>query len=191
VGPNPGILDWYTTLTGLLALVALSVHGAHYVAMKTDGPVNSRSRRAAALGWLALVGLTLASLIATVSVRPGVLNNFRLHSWGWIIPIVVAISLVSMRVFVSRGRDRAAFLSSTAYLAAMLGGAAFASYPILLLATTDASYSLTIYNARTGDYSLRVGLIWWLAGILLAVGYFTFVYMAFRGKVSMRRSGVT
>jgi len=187
VGPNPGILDWYTTMTGLLALVALSVHGAHYVAAKTEGTINSRSRRCAAIAWPVLVALTIASLIATVSVRPLVLENFRLHPWGWIIPIVVAGALIMMRVWLSRGRDSAAFLSSAAYLAGMLGGAAFASYPVLLSATTDPSYSLTIYNARTGDYSLRVGLIWWIAGIVLAIGYFTFVYAAFRGKVRGER----
>jgi cytochrome bd ubiquinol oxidase subunit II len=186
LGQNPGILDWYTTMTGLLALVALSVHGAHYVAAKTEGAINSRSRRASAFGWPVLVGLTIAGVIGTVSARPDVLQNFRRHPWGWIIPVVVAIGLIAMRVFLSRGHDCAAFLSSTAYLAAMLGGVAFASYPILLHATTDASYSLTIYNARTGDYSLRVGLIWWIAGILMAIGYFAFVYTAFRGKVLRR-----
>jgi cytochrome d ubiquinol oxidase subunit II len=68
----------------------------------------------------------------------------------------------------------------------MLAGAAFAMYPNLLPSTTNADYSLTIYNARTGDYSLRVGLIWWLAGITLAIGYFVFLYTAFRGKVMSR-----
>ena len=29
VGPNPGILDWYTLMAGIVALVALAVHGAH------------------------------------------------------------------------------------------------------------------------------------------------------------------
>jgi cytochrome bd ubiquinol oxidase subunit II len=185
-GPNPGILDWYTILTGVLALTALGVHGAHYVAARTEGVINVRSRRVASLAWPLLVILTIAGLIATISVRPGVLENFRLHAWGRIIPIIVAISLVTMAVYRMRGRDLAAFVSSTLYLTAMLGGAAFASYPVLLPATTNAAYSLTIYNARTGDYSLRVGLIWWIAGILLAAAYFTFLYTIFRGKVQSR-----
>ena len=67
--------------------------------------------------------------------------------------------------------------------ASMLAGAAFGLYPILLPASTAASYSLTIYNARTGDYSLRVGLIWWIAGMILALAYFMFLYTAFGGKV--------
>jgi cytochrome d ubiquinol oxidase subunit II len=67
----------------------------------------------------------------------------------------------------------------------MLGGAAFALYPYLLPASADPSRGLTIYNARTGAYSLKVGLIWWGFGMVLAVGYFTFLYRSFRGKVSL------
>src|SRR5262249_26516531 len=152
VGPQPGILDWYTLLTGLLALVALTVHGAHYIAIKTEGAITTRARRAAATGWPVLAGLTIASLVATLSIRTRILENFRMYPVGWIIPIVVAASLVCIRVFLARGHDRCAFFSSTVYLVSMLGGAAFAQYPTLLPATTDASYSLTVFNSRTGDY---------------------------------------
>ena len=90
-----------------------------------------------------------------------------------------------MLYFRAKGNDRAVFLSSTGYIVAMLGGAAFAMYPYLLPASTDPSYSLTIFNAKTGDYSMRVGLVWWLVGITLAIGYFVFLYRFFRGKVSL------
>ena len=42
-----GILDWYTVLVGVFALVALAAHGATFLAWKTDGAVHERSRRAA------------------------------------------------------------------------------------------------------------------------------------------------
>ena len=42
VGPNPGILDWYTVIGGLMALVALGVHGALYISLKTEGPLHDR-----------------------------------------------------------------------------------------------------------------------------------------------------
>jgi cytochrome d ubiquinol oxidase subunit II len=94
-----------------------------------------------------------------------------------------------MRFFLAKGQELAAFLSSTAYIAGMLGGAAFAMYPYLLPASTNPSYSLTIYNAKTGAYSLAVGLIWWVIGIALAIGYFIFLYRSFRGKVSLNEQG--
>jgi cytochrome d ubiquinol oxidase subunit II len=189
VGPYPGILDWYTVLIGVLALATLTVHGAHYIALKTEGDICNRARRVAALAWWALVLLTLLSLVASLYVRPQAVDNFRLRPWGWIIPAVVGGSLIAMPLFRARGRDWPAFLSSSGYIVGTLGGAAFSMYPILLPASTDPRYSLTIHNAKTGAYSLSVGLIWWLIGIVLAIGYFTFLYRFFRGKVSLDEDG--
>jgi cytochrome d ubiquinol oxidase subunit II len=189
VGINPGILDWYTVVTGILAFVTLTVHGAHYIALKTEGELNRRSHQVSKIGWWFLILITLVSLSATIYVRPQVLDNFQLRPWGWIIPLGVLASLVAMRFFVSKARFRGAFLSSAAYIAAMLGGAAFSLYPYLLPATTNQAFSLTIYNARTGAYSLSVGLIWWGLGMALAVGYFTFVYRSFAGKVRLDQEG--
>src|SRR5256886_1032912 len=43
VGVGAGILDWYTVLTGVIALVTLTAHGSLYVALKTEGDLNQRS----------------------------------------------------------------------------------------------------------------------------------------------------
>ena len=185
VGRDPGILDWYTALIGLLAFVTLTVHGANYLLVKTEGDVQARARRLAGKAWWALVLMTALSLVATLYIRPQVLDNFRLHLWGWVIPAAVACALAFMRYSYARRRDAQAFLSSAAYVALMLGGAAFATYPYLLPATTDPSYGLTVYNSQAGAYSLSVGLVWWLAGVTLAVGYFVFLYRSFRGKVRL------
>jgi len=189
VGPNPGVLDWYTVVTGILAFVTLTVHGAHYIALKTEGELNRRSQQVSRIGWWFLILITLVSLLATLYVRPQVLDNFRSRPWGWIIPLGVLVSLVTMRLFVGKGNFFAAFISSAVYIVAMLGGAAFSIYPYLLPATTNPAFSLTIYNARTGAYSLSVGLIWWGLGIALAIGYFVFVYRSFAGKVRLDHEG--
>jgi cytochrome d ubiquinol oxidase subunit II len=189
VGPNPGILDWYTLLTGVLALATLTVHGAHYIALKTDGDLCLRARHIAGLGWWAVAALTLLSSFATMHVRAQVVDNFRLYPWGWLIPILVATSLIAMYVCRAHGYDKAAFFSSSAYIVGMIGGAAFALYPILLPATTNPAYSLTINNAKTGAYSLSVGLVWWLIGITVAIGYFIFLYRSFGGKVTIEEHG--
>lgn len=189
VGPSPGILDWYTVLTGLLAVVTLTVHGANYVAMKTENELQIRSRSVARRGSWLLVLMTIVSLVATLNIRPQIVDNFRLRVWGWAIPLIVISSLVVMIYSYSAKNDRVAFSASTAYIVAMLGGAAFAMYPYLLPASTDPALSLTIFNSKTGDYSMRVGLIWWLIGMTLALGYFVFLYRFSRGKVSLEDTG--
>jgi cytochrome d ubiquinol oxidase subunit II len=183
VGPYPGVLDWYTVLSGLLALVALSVHGAHYSAMKTAGDLNRRARQAAAMLWPALTGLTAISLAATLFVRPSLADNYLRAPVLFAIPVLVAASLAAMWWFGRMGDERGAFRASCAYLALMMAGAAAAVYPNLLLSSTDPALNITVYNAASGHYALSVGLIWWSFGMLLAVAYFVFVYRMFRGKI--------
>jgi cytochrome bd ubiquinol oxidase subunit II len=183
VGPEPGILDWYTVTCGVTALAALAMHGATYVALKTSGALESRARRLALRAWPAVLALTLASLIATIDVRPPLLDNYRTEPVALLIPLAVAASLIAIPLFVQRGRELAAFLASSLYLASMLAGAAAAMYPSLLVTSGNAARSLTIYNASAGHHSMSIGLIWWGAGILMAIGYFVLVYRLSRGKV--------
>lgn len=181
VTENPGILDWFTVLAGVVALVALAVHGAAYLAMKTSEAMNARARTVVSYGWNVLVLVTVLSLFAVVSLREGILQNYARWPVGWLIPVAVAASLGAMKYFNRRGRDTAAFLGSAAYLASMLVGAVFALYPTVLPATRP-EHSLTIHNAGAGGYGLGVGLIWWPIGIALASVYFFYLFRTFRGK---------
>jgi cytochrome d ubiquinol oxidase subunit II len=184
VGPQPGILDWYTVLSGAVALFALGLHGAYYVAMKTSGDINSRAKAVARRLWPVVVVLTGASLAATLYIRPDLLNNYKRWPALYAIPALVAGCLFEMWRESARGKERAAFLSSCAYLVFMLVGAAAGVYPNLLTSTTDPALNVTVYNAHAGHYALSVGLIWWSLGMAIAVGYFVFVYRMFRGKVT-------
>jgi cytochrome bd ubiquinol oxidase subunit II len=183
VGPQPGILDWYTVLTGVVALVALTVHGALYLWLKTSGPLAGRVRRIALLGTPVLAIVTIASLIATLAIRPELTRNYSEHPIWFLVPLLVIASLAGMFWGISRGREPIAFLGSSVYLIAMLGGAAVGLYPNVLPAT-DPANSLTINNAATSTHALQIGLYWWLPGMAIAIGYFILVYSMFRGKVS-------
>lgn len=183
VGTNNGILDWYTVLSGVVALVTLVVHGSLYIATKTEGDLNARARQIARVLWPVQVLVTGLSLIATMYIRPGVLSNFFKWPVGFAIPLLVVASLLYLFVAVRSGNDKGAFLASCGYIVGMLVGAAFALYPTVLPASTDPSYSLTIENTATGAHGMQVGLVWWGIGMVFAIAYFIFVYRMFRGKV--------
>lgn len=186
VGTDNGILDWFTVLCGVLALVALTVHGGAWVAYKTEGAVQQRARKVSSALLGPLLVLAAAALFAALSLRPHLLDNYRRH-WlaGALIPAAAAASFVALWLFSRRRRDRAAFLASCAFLTSMLAGVAFALHPRVLPASTSDAYSLTIYNAASGEYSLRYGVYWWSIGMLVAIGYFVLVYRMFRGKVRL------
>jgi cytochrome d ubiquinol oxidase subunit II len=184
-GADTGILDWYTCGTAVLALVALVVHGALYVALKTEGTVNEKSRQVARRLLPLLIALTAFGVPVTAVVRPRTMHNFSEYALAYVIPLAVAVSLAAIWLFERRAREKAAFLSSCAYIMAMLAGVAVALYPTLLPSSGDPARDITIYNAATGEYALGVGLIWWGLGMCLALGYFVFVYRMFRGKVRL------
>ncbi|MGB8582022.1 MAG: cytochrome d ubiquinol oxidase subunit II [Candidatus Sulfotelmatobacter sp.] len=186
---NTGILDWYTVLTGVIALVTLTAHGALYIAVKTENELQQRVRGVALWAWPVQLTLTIVGVIATCYVQPMVLDNYKQHAVGYLVPLVVFGSLAVMIYAIRKGMDKVAFVGSSLYIVGMLVGAAFALYPNVLPASTDAAYSLTIYNTAAGRHGLTVGIIWWSIGMILALGYFTFLFRMFRGKVRLEGEG--
>jgi cytochrome bd ubiquinol oxidase subunit II len=186
--PNPGILDWYTVLTGLLALSALLVHGANFIAVKTEHQLNTRAQRFARFGWILTILLTALTTVATFYLRPAMLSDFIERPWGLVLPVLALGGLAGMGYFNFKERDRATFLSSSAYILGMLTSTVFTIYPEVLPAV-DPANSLTIYNASASPYGLAVGLIWWSIGMVLAAVYFIFIYRLFRGKVRLEDEG--
>jgi cytochrome d ubiquinol oxidase subunit II len=184
VGLAPGILDWYTILVGLAALAALALHGAWWLALKTEGEVQQRARRAARRAWLAVVVLTAAVTAVTFGLQPQVTQNFSARPWGYVFPALALAGLAAMFVFLRRGDDLRGFFGSCAYLLGMMTSVVFGLYPLVLPAT-EAARSLTVHNAKAPDYGLKVGLVWWIIGMALVAGYFTFVYRHFAGKVRL------
>jgi cytochrome d ubiquinol oxidase subunit II len=184
LGPQTGILDWYTVLIGVMALVTLTAHGSHYVALKTDEDLGRRARGLALLLWPMQFFLTCIALIVTYFVRPDITVNYQAHAIGIFVPIVVFASLGVMLWATPKGKEKIAFLASSLYIVGMLVGAAFALYPVVLPAR-DHQFDLTVANTSAGTHGLTVGLVWWTLAAVLAVGYFVFLYRMFRGKVQL------
>jgi len=189
VGPNPGILDWYTVMAGVVALVTLTAHGALYLVLKTEGELAQRTKKLALGIWPVQVFLTLVSLACTWFVRPELKANYLHYPIGFVIPVVVFVSLFLMRQWTVKGRELNAFLASAIYITGLLVGAVFALYPVVLPASTNPAYSLTIHNSAAGHHGLTVGIVWWLIGVTLAIGYFFFIYSMFKGKVRLEGEG--
>jgi len=189
IGPQPGILDWYTIIGGVVALVALAVHGALYLAVKTEADLQERSRALACRLWVLLLVLTIVSLPASMIARTDTLANYRAYPIAFLVPVAVLLALLGMIQFCRKGADLKAFACSCVYLTVMLAGAALALYPRLLPSTTGPRYDITIEKALSGPHTLRVGLAWWAFGMCLAFTYFVIVYRMFRGKVSLEGGG--
>jgi cytochrome d ubiquinol oxidase subunit II len=179
-GAQPGILDWYTVLVGVLALAALVVHGALWVRYKTAGELSARAESFAHRVWWLVGILTLGATAASFVLQPHIPANFHAYPWGAVFPLLAVAGFLGMR----RRGELAAFLCSCAYLVGMLTSAAFGIFPYVLPSVSSPGLGLTIYNTPPAVYGLQIGLAWWIPGMALAAGYSVFVYRRFAGKVS-------
>jgi cytochrome d ubiquinol oxidase subunit II len=187
---NPvGILDWYTVLVGVLALVTLTAHGALFLVWKTGGAVQARCRRAAGPLWLAVVAATLAATAATAAVRPDLYRNLPHAPLAWAAMALFLGGLAAVFGGLARARQLLAFLGSCAFIIGLLAATAAAVWPVMLPSTLDPAASLTAYNASAGPGSLRAGLGWWCLGFPLVLAYFATLFRIHRGKVQAPEEG--
>ena len=122
-GKNTGILDWYTILIAIAALLTLTVHGSLWVALKTDGVVEVRARRFAKSVWWGLLILVVLITLASFRIQPHLKESFAAHPWGYVFPLLAIAGLIGIRVLGGLRGGLEAFLCSCLFIVGMLTSA--------------------------------------------------------------------
>ncbi|MDR4482758.1 MAG: cytochrome d ubiquinol oxidase subunit II [Nitrospirales bacterium] len=185
IGPEPGILDWFTILLGTTSVAILAMHGANFLAMKTEGQLQKRARRAAWLTGSAMVILIGLVMTSIPFVQPFIYLNYVTHPIGYVLPVLGMATLLSALETRRRDWDAGAFFATSLLILTMLASTAWGSYPNILIATSDPANSLTVTNATGGAYGMQIGLWWFLLGFSLLIAYQACAHQAFRGKVKL------
>jgi cytochrome d ubiquinol oxidase subunit II len=182
--PPVGILDWYTVLTGVFALVALVAHGAAFLAWRTAGAVHARSARLVPRLYAVVAVLWPVTTVATMTVRPEFLATLPARSLAWLGVSLALGGLVTVLAANARGRSLATFLGSCAFLAGMLGATAACLFPLILPAVSGTGPAITAYDAGGTESGLRTALGWWSVGFPIVVVYFVVLFRIHRRKVA-------
>lgn len=182
-GAEIGILDWFTVLVGVFALIAIVAHGAMWLFFKVEGPVGNRARSLALRLIPVIALLFIAATVATLRIQPQAGVNLERAPWGYVFPLGAIACLGAAFYFLRSNASLRAFLASSGFLVFMLGAAAFSLFPLVLPSNLDPAAGLSVYNSNPGPYGLRIALWWWIPGMLLAVGYTVFTHMHFSQKI--------
>ena len=178
------LLNPFALLCGVLSLATLSLHGATYLAMKTEGDVQARARRAVLPLWAITIVLLAAVVASSFVVRPGFTANFGRWPWLVAVPLLAALAAGAVPVFHRRGADAGAFLASAALIAGTLGSAAAGLYPYLLPSLSGGPHpGLDVYNSASSERAQSIALTIYLIGMAIVVVYLINVYRVWRGKV--------
>ena len=178
-------LNPYAVMTGVTVVALFMMHGAIYLLMKTDGALNERVRgwvRPTIIFFMLMYGL---QTLATLLYVPRLAEPFRLQPWLFVVPVASILAIANIPREVHRGREMAAFISSSAAIVLLLVLLGLGMFPDLIHGNGPSGTSLTCWNAASSPLTLRTMLILAGVGMPLVVGYTIHIYRVFRGKVKL------
>ena len=184
------LLNPYSLLVGVLGLVMFTMHGAAYLAARTEGQLQQRMAQCATAAWVAFVVFYLLATVSTFFVAPFLMNGILASPFLWILLALLFSAMVYIPIATRAGKHLRAFLASSVTIASLVGVMGLSLYPRMVPSRLDvADYSLTIYNASSTPRTLTVMLIIALIGMPLVLAYTAFIYTLFMGKVVLSKEG--
>ncbi|MFJ6748001.1 MULTISPECIES: cytochrome d ubiquinol oxidase subunit II [unclassified Streptomyces] len=175
VGTLLDLLNPYAILGGLVTLTLFTFHGAVFASLKTLGDIRERARRMATV--LGLVTAVLAvGFLSWTQVDKG-------DGSSLIAMIVAVVALIAALIANQLGREGWAFGFSGVTIAAAVAMLFLTLFPNVMPSTLNESWSLTVSNASSSPYTLKI--MTWCAGIAtpIVLLYQGWTYWVFRKRI--------
>lgn len=180
---HEGILDWFTLLIGILAVISLTIHGANWIVFKTNSSINNKLKKMIPVLSFCLLLLTITTIYLWMTYLNGSFQNLIKYPFLLIFPLM-AIGGICGLFFVNRKiKDGYGFLFSSLFIIGSLATTAAALFPVFLPSSNTINPSLSIYNTGINEYGYEVGFKWWIVAIILVVLYFIIQHKFFKGKL--------
>jgi cytochrome d ubiquinol oxidase subunit II len=171
------LLNPYALLGGVVTLSLYAFHGATYLQLRTDGPVRGRAKAlTTSLGLIAATA-ALAFVLWTAGSGRGTLLS-------WAVAVVIVVALANAIVRARQGRDAFAFASGAVAVLLVPVWEFACLWPDVLPARNNSAFSLTVHNASSSDYTLKVMTVVALVMTPIVLAYQAWSYWVFRARVA-------
>lgn len=180
-----GLLNPFSLLVGITGLVLLTMHGAAWLALKSEDALRDRARAWAIRAWPVFVVLYIVATIYAVFEGRFLFEGATSNVLFWLFLVILLAAIVGMPLMHKAGLDLAMFLCTALTVVGVMAQAAVGLFPRLAPSSIDLAYSLTVDNASSTDRSLMAMLIIALIGVPLVLIYTGAIYWIFRGKVRL------
>ena len=177
VGNLGTVLNPFALLGGVAFTALFVTHGAIFLALKTTGDLRERANRLAAVAGLAAAVLVVGFL-AWAHLQYG-------SGASVVVAVLAAVALVAGLVANRMAREGWAFVGTAAAVALGVVSLFVALFPHVMPSTLDPAWSLTVTNASSTPYTLKVLTV--IAGIFtpLVMLYQGWTYWVFKKRVTV------
>lgn len=182
VGSFWDLISFYSVMAGVSIVLLFLLHGALFLSLKTEGELREKARNLA----LKIGPITSAVLLIFV-----VLSYFETDMFTGkginpgSVPILAGFALLSVHFFLKAGREGWAFIMTGATITLSTITVFMCLYPNVMISSLNPEWSLTIYNAASNAYTLKVMTVVALTMVPIVIAYQAWNYWIFRKRVSM------
>ncbi len=168
---NPGVIDWFTVVIGLIAVVTLAIHGANWIILKTNSSINNQLKGVIFKLNIVLLVLTVFSIVVWQQINNNSFINFINKPYLLVFPFIFLTGLTGLFFINKLNKNIHGFLLSSLLIIGGIASSLAAMFPVILPSTNSLTNSLTIYNTAASDYGLSVALNWGIVGFILLFVY--------------------
>jgi cytochrome bd ubiquinol oxidase subunit II len=181
---NAGFTDFiniYSLWGGLTVTLLCFLHGLNFLALKTVGDIRQRAAALAKKVVLAVLG----ALVIFVVLSWGMTDIFKVRPvLESVLVVLIVLAYVLSYFFIIKKREGLAFTMSGLGLAFTVSAIFAGLFPRVMISSINKAFDLTVYNASSGPYSLKIMTIVALTILPFVLGYTIWSYYIFRKRVT-------
>ncbi len=175
------LLSPYTLIAGLASLTLFTTHGAIFLNLKSADPIRARAldvtKRVGPAATVLLLLFAVGTYVWTdafsrVGVNPG------------LVPLLALGSLLGAGWLIHRERMGWGFVMTTLTILFTTATLFVSLYPRVMVSSLNPDWSLTVYNASSTPYTLKVMSIVAAIFVPIVLAYQAWTYWVFRHRIT-------
>lgn len=180
VGGFVQFLNPFALLGGLMFLSLTITHGLQFITIRTSGELQDRAR-----DWgRKVTPVTIVLFLGFIVVGYFVSDVFTYHGQTFmVLPMLAWVALLFANLYNNQKLDRNAFILTTITIILLTGSIFIGMFPRVMISSISDAFSLTVFNAASGPYTLKVMSIFSLTLLPFVLGYQAWSYYIFRKRI--------
>jgi len=204
------LLNPFSLCVGLVSLSMLSMHGATFLLMKTEGVIQHRALKASRLfavltiilfvaaGFWVNFGIEGYRVVSSINMQApsspfglvvvkevgAWVQNFYRYPWMLLAPVLGILGAIMVLWFGSH-RSGLSWIASACSVAGIAATAGLSMFPFVLPSSIQPSQSLLMWNATSSQQTLWLMLLAGMIFMPIILAYTAWVFHVLRGKVTV------
>jgi cytochrome d ubiquinol oxidase subunit II len=175
------IVNLYTVVGGIAFVTLVYLHGLMFISLKTDGELRERARKAAfkmylGAGAVVILFIALTAVFTDAFVKKGAI----------LIPVFALAVVLYLALYpLLRGKKEGLSFTATGLILILVTASFFiALFPNVIISSTNAADSISLYQASSSPYSLKIMTIVAFTMVPIVLAYTVWSYYVFRKRIS-------